>query len=210
MDPITASIIASLGGGLLEGIFGSNAESMTPEQRRVLKFVESELRKSDTALGYSPKEKMDLQGQLKTGIREYGEKQTKQGTASIARRGAGSASNIAALTTGVKASGGEAYGKGLTDINLASISAGRQRRSQLTGMLPGLSQGRLDPGSGNLGIADFATNLARYYAMRDKKKKPTGDSAEGLESDKYYSNLQAPSFNTVSYTHLTLPTILLV
>lgn len=170
MDPIVASILASLGAGGIDALFGGN-ETMTSEQRRTLEYVWGELQKSDTALGFSAQEKMGLQKNLKTGIRDYSEAQTGIGTESLARRGVSDPGQIAALTTSIMSGAGEAYGQGLTDIDLASTKAGRQRKGQLLGMLPGLSQGQLDQGP-DIGssMADFISNLAYYQAS--KKKKP--------------------------------------
>lgn len=183
MDPIVASILASLGAGGIDALFGGQ-ETMTPEQRRVLEYVQGELNKSDLALGFSTQEKEGMRGRLKTDIRDYTEEQIGSGESSLSRRGAGSAGQIAALTTNIMAEGGKTFGEGLTDIDLASARAGRQRRSQLTSMLPGLSQGQLDQGP-DIGssMADFISNLAYYQAS--KKKRPyTGRSI---------GNIAAPS-----------------
>lgn len=160
----------SLAAGGIDALLGGD-ETMTPEQRRMLEYVWDELRKSDTALGFSAKEKMGMQERLKTGIGEYSEKQIGSGGKSLARRGASSPGQIAAMTTEIMSGAGETYGKGLTEIDLASAKAGRQRKEQLFGMLPGLSYGQVDQGP-DIGssMADFISNLAYYQAS--KKKRP--------------------------------------
>lgn len=180
MDPTTIAILASLGAGGIDALFGGK-ETMTPEQRRALEYVWSELRKSDVGLGFSAQEKMGMQKRLKTGIRDYSEEQTGIGTKSLARRGVSGPGQIAAMTTSIMSGAGETYGEGLTEIDLASARAGRERRGQLTGMLPGLSQGYLDQGP-DIGssMADFISNLAYYQAS--KKKKPYAGRSIGSVS----------------------------
>ena len=159
----------SAGAGLADYLFGKDEGSMTPEERRIYDYVMGELAKSDTALGYSPQEKMGMQKNLKTGLQEYGQEQLASGTASMARRGAYSPGNVAAMTTSMMANQGKAYGQGLTDIDLASMQAGRQRKGQLMGMLPGMG-GRMaaEPDLGG-SISDFIANLAYYYSSQGKK-----------------------------------------
>jgi hypothetical protein len=160
---------------LADYLFGADPETMTPEQRRALEYVWQELGKSDMALGFSPQEKMGMQKKLKTGLRDYGQERIKSGGASLARRGVYGPGEAAALTTSTIADTGRAYGEGLTDIDLASTQAGRQRKSQLMGMLPGLSAGYLpqEPDLGG-GISDFISNLAYYYASKGQKPGAAG------------------------------------
>ena len=187
MPGALATIGISAGASIVDYLLGANPETMTPEERRAYEYILGELQKSDVALGFSPEEKMGFQEKLKTGIADFTTEQIGQGTASLARRGAGSPGQTAALTTSATATGGEAFGQGLTDIELASAETGRKRKDYLTGLLPGAARGRIDQSGANFGgdLASYISNLAFQFASR--RNKPDQNQAT------FSSGIRAPS-----------------
>lgn len=170
----------------LEALFGKDPETMTPEERRLYNYVWQELQKSDAALGFSPLEKAGMRKNLKTELGDYSQQQIGSATQSAVRRGVYGPGQAAGLATSIMANAGKAYGQGITDIDLASMQAGRQRKGQLLGAATGLT-GQL-PQEPDLGgsMADYIANLSYYYANRGNKREPE-DYAGGS-----YSNINPP------------------
>jgi len=182
IDPFTASLLASGVGAGFDALFGKNPDTMTPEERRLYDYIWSELQKPTSALGFSQAEKEGMQKNLKTSLADYSQKQIGQGTASLARRNLLSPGQASGITTDIMANAGKAYGQGVTDIDLASMQAGRQWKGQLLGSVPtGHMQPEPDIGGG---ISDYLSNLAYYYASKNKKPKYEG----GYYSDPYFGS----------------------
>ena len=159
--------------GLADALFGQEAESMTPEQRQALEFVWAELKKTDTGLGFSTTEKQGLVSNLRTNALDFAEQQTGRALASNARRGPVSPGQTAGITTDILSGAGKAFTQGVSNINLASAEAGRQRRGQLTSILPGLTQGRTEQGGGfGQDLVSFIQNLAFNSASRRRQAAP--------------------------------------
>jgi hypothetical protein len=168
---MTAFIGAQLGATALDYILGGDPETMTPEQRQLYEYVWKELQKSDAALGFSRPEKAGMQKNLQTKLQEESQIHTTRSLKSLQRRRMLSPGQTAGITTGIGSAYGKAYGQGITDIDLASMQAGRQRKGQLLSMIPGLT-GEM-PQEPDLGgsMSNFISNLAYYYASKGKKNQ---------------------------------------
>jgi hypothetical protein len=179
-----APLAIGAGEGLLSSIFGSdNKYTMSDEQKRALQYIWGELQKPDSQLGFSPQERADLINQIKTKVGEQTQSSIGSNTASLARRGMATPGGITGMTTDITAQGGKDIASGITNVGLASEQAGRQRKSQLLGMLPGMSQGDYQPADNSFmnAMSGFGQNLA-YTMNQPKQDNSIWGSAPGYTS----------------------------
>jgi hypothetical protein len=153
------------GSGLLNALFGEDDRfDMSPEQRRMLNMLLREYQGGE--FGPSFAEQSQLQKRLKEGLQEQAQTRTGSSLASMARRGTLSPGQASGLTTDIQSGFGEAYGKGVTDIQLGSAEIARREKGQVRGLLGGLSQGQYIPGRDVPGLGGAGQNALLYYLLR--------------------------------------------
>lgn len=169
MDPVTASLLISGGTAAANAIFGGNGQ--TDEQRKYYEWLWNEVQKPDSAFGFSAQEKAEMARVLREKISEYDQRAIGSGTTSLARRGMSSPGQVAGMTTEINAQGGKNYAAGIGNIDLASAQAGRERKAQLTSMLPYASNMPREGGDFLGTLGQFGQNLS-YYMNRPKDETP--------------------------------------
>jgi len=188
-DPLITSSLISAGGSLLGGLFGGGDEfKISPERKRFLEFIREELGKN---LGFSTTEKMGLAGKLNRALRERSEKATGSTIASLERRGVGSPGQLAGIASDIQSGAGEAFGRGVTDINLASEEAARKRREFLIGQLGGASDSQFVPAGNAIfdDIGGFAQDFTQFLGNRGR------NSGDTFFNQRPFRNSRAPRFN---------------
>jgi len=162
----------SLAGGGLNALFGKDDEfQMNPEAKRIYDILLGKYKTGD--FGMSPMERENLLKSFKTKLGEESQTQTGRSLESLGRRNLLSPGQAAGVTTDIQSTYGKAFGKGVTDIDIANEEMKRQEEAQtlrLLSMLPG--QSVYKQGGGIEGMGDFAENMTLFNLL-GKNKKPT-------------------------------------
>lgn len=174
-----APLAIGAGSSALEALLGEGDRwEMSPEQRKLYEALMKEYQTG--SFGYSTAEKMNMAKELRGGLDEQTQRAIGSTQGSLSRRGMLSPGQMGGMATDITASAGKAYGEGLTDIELASVSEGRRRKAELESALMGTSQGQFIPADDSIfdDIGGMAGDWMYYELMKDRKKKrgsPYGD-----------------------------------
>ena len=186
MDPVTLSLLASGGGGLLNALFGSDDEfKMSPEQRRLLQQIMGDLGSGN--YGPSATEQMGILKRIKEGLQEESQERTGSSMASLSRRGVLSPGTAAGMTTGIQSAYGREYGKATRDVPIWAADVKRQEKGRLQSLLAQLSQGQFVPGRDVGGIGDLAGNVGLLSYLK-KYGSGQGDTGgfSNLDFSRYF------------------------
>jgi len=158
MDPLTASLLMSAGGGALDALTGDD-ERMSPEQRKVFNLLMGRLGESQNVQG-----RIDA---LTQRTKRFGTEQAASLEASSARRGVPmSAGQTTQAQVGITGKLGEGLMEAIPDIQHQAKNEELGILNSLAGMTPPPEKNDF---SGDFG--DMAGNAMFYWLMKDRKKK---------------------------------------
>jgi hypothetical protein len=167
-----------LGLTLAGGVAGLLADddgkrSMSPEQRRIYEMLLKEYESGD--YGYSQADLKAMKERLRGSLLEESQATTGRNIASLQRRGAGGPGQMEGMATRIGSAANIAYGKGMTDIDIAGAESKLRGKSQLRRALLGASQGDFTPPDQSIwgDIGSASGNWMEYF-LRKKKPKYSG------------------------------------
>lgn len=152
---------------------GEDKYKMSPEQRRIYEMLLREYESGD--YGYSQADLGEMKSSLKSNLLEESQAATGRNIASLGRRGVSGAGQLAGMTASTSADYGRAYGKGITDINVAGAESKLRGKAALRSALLGSSQGDYVPADDSIfgDIGQAGGNWMLYDLLKKQNKKPT-------------------------------------
>lgn len=175
------------GSALLNALFGGDDEfKMSPETRQIYNMLLGKYKTGD--FGISPTERSNLLKRFRGGLQEESQRRTGSSLASLGRRGLLSSGQAAGITTDIGSSFGKAFGKGVTDIDIAGERIKSQEEQAILQMLTQLSgQSTFQPGQGIPGLEGMSSDLALLYMLSGKKPPGSdGGSIGSMDFGKYF------------------------
>lgn len=175
------------GSALLNALFGDEDEfKMSPETREIYNMLLGKYKTGD--FGISRSERGNLLKRFRTGLQEESQARTGASLKSLGRRGFLSPGQAAGVTTDIESSFGKAFGKGVTDIDIASERIKSQEEQDILQMLAGLSgQSTFQPGQDIPGLEGASGNLALLNILRGQKPpRSAGPSFSNIDFSQYF------------------------